>query len=114
MKEQLLIKVLEKLLESSDEPPTNPQQPTNKGWNIVVLDRGWVCVGMVSSAANKVMIKDAHHIRRWGTSKGLGELIDGPTEETILDYCGYVETHELSVNHMIKVKDSKWDELKRT
>ena len=54
---------------------------------IVVLTNGWVLVGKLDGD----MLTDASVIRRWGTSKGLGELANyGPLKETILDRLGTV------------------------
>ena len=57
---------------------------------IVVIDRGWVVVGDVTSAPDKLTITNARCIRRWGTTKGLGQLIEGPQPETVLDPLGTV------------------------
>ena len=58
---------------------------------IVVADQGWVFVGRVVLTPNEegeCRMQNAHCIRVWGTSRGLGELINGPTEKTILDEMG--------------------------
>ena len=61
---------------------------------IVVLDRGWVFIGLVRFDGEQIIIRDALNIRRWGTDKGLGQLAqDGPQEETQLDPSGTVNTH---------------------
>lgn len=53
---------------------------------IVILHRGWVVVGNFSEDNGWGVLQDAAVIRRWGTSKGLGELAQkGPQSETILD-----------------------------
>lgn len=65
---------------------------------IVVLQRGWVVVGDVSRVGTHIRIENCAVIRRWGTTKGLGELaMSGPTSETILDRCPPVNCHELTV-----------------
>lgn len=49
---------------------------------IVIAQRGWVFVGDVERTENEVVIKNAKNIRRWGTSRGLGELAqNGPQHE---------------------------------
>ena len=58
---------------------------------VVVADQGWVFVGRVVLTPNEegeCRLQNAHCIRVWGTSRGLGELINGPTEKTILDEMG--------------------------
>ena len=60
------------------------------GCRIVVVDQGFVYVGQVKIAEGFVLVSNARNIRVWGTTKGLGELKDGPTVKTILDDCGEV------------------------
>ncbi len=57
--------------------------------SILVLWYGWVVVGEWDKKEKKV--KGAQCIRRWGTSKGLGELRNGPLKETVLDDLGDIE-----------------------
>lgn len=46
---------------------------------IIVADRGWVFVGNCEDHEDgSVTIRNARNIRNWGTSRGLGELSDGP------------------------------------
>ena len=53
---------------------------------IVVADRGWVFVGNVEEHDDKsVTITNCRNIRRWGTTMGLGELQNGPTNKTQYD-----------------------------
>ena len=60
---------------------------------IIVADRGWVFVGdCVDNEDGSVTISNAQNIRRWGTSKGLGELVNGPLENTKTDFYGTVKT----------------------
>ena len=56
--------------------------------SILVLLYGWVVVGEWDRKAKTV--KNAQCIRRWGTTKGLGELRDGPKQGTILEDLGDV------------------------
>ena len=64
---------------------------------IVVLHSGWVVVGDYSKEGAEVVLRNASVIRRWGTTKGLGELRNGPTKDTILDPAGTIRAHELGV-----------------
>lgn len=64
---------------------------------IVILQRGWVMIGRWSQDGDKCRLDNASVIRKWGTTKGLGELVDGPTDKTILDPIGQVEFHILGV-----------------
>jgi len=65
-------------------------QTTEKGFRIVVLERGHVAIGEYERAGDRATIRDAAIIRRWGTTKGLGEIAGGPTDKTIVDYCGTI------------------------
>jgi hypothetical protein len=64
---------------------------------IVVAQRGWVYVGLVSVEGDDLVIRDAKNIRKWGTSRGLGELRSGPLPATVADYYGTVRMPLLSV-----------------
>ena len=77
---------------------------------IVVLQRGWVYIGKFERNGNDCKIHNAYNIRVWGTTKGLPELVNGPTKETKLDKCeGIVEFDWLTVVHTIVVNKNKWD-----
>ncbi len=71
---------------------------------IVVLDKGFVYVGNVTIRDGWVNIENARNIRIWGTTKGLGELRNGPLKETKLDECGIVLAPLKSLIHLIPCK----------
>ena len=76
---------------------------------IVILQRGWVYIGIFSRTGNDCMLTNASCIRTWGTTKGLQELVNGATSKTVLDKCeGVVEFDWLTVVHTITVNPSKW------
>ena len=81
-----------------------------KDVRIVVLQRGWVYVGVFSKDAKtgECVLEKASCIRRWGTSKGLGELVKGPTTNTMLDAAGTVRFHELAAVNMIDADAESW------
>jgi hypothetical protein len=54
--------------------------------SILVLWYGWVVVGIWDKKAKR--LADAQVIRQWGTTRGIGELRNGPLPETILDPLG--------------------------
>ena len=90
-------------------PPAVPQSGrVDHGWNIVVLDRGFVYVGLVSIDDRWVYIEHAANIRRWGTTRGLGELTSGPTSSTELDRVGSVRAPFHALQHMIAVEVGPW------
>jgi hypothetical protein len=82
---------------------------TNHGKNIVILDRGFVYVGDVSTDMEWVYIANAKNIRVWGTTKGLGELIDGPLANTKLDDSGNIKASRKALIALIAVQESKWN-----
>jgi hypothetical protein len=58
---------------------------------IIVADRGYVFVGQCEDQDDgSVIIRNARNIRRWGTTRGLGELTTGPTNNTKHDAYGTV------------------------
>ena len=74
----------------ADRVPANSPPIGDK--RIIAADRGWVFVGdCVDNDDGSVTIYNAQNIRRWGTTKGLGELATGPTSETIRDLYGTVK-----------------------
>ncbi len=48
-------------------------------------------------------------IRIWGTEKGLGELISGPTSKTKLDPCGTTRIPLDAIVALIDCEESKWE-----
>ena len=82
---------------------------TDHGIQIVVLDRGFVYVGRVKTDRDWCYIDDASNIRIWGTTKGLSELVNGPTSSTKLDKAGSVKAHIKSLIHLIACKEAAWN-----
>lgn len=78
------------------------------GLQIAVLDRGFVYIGRVVTDGEWCHISGAWNIRRWGTTRGLGELVDGPTLNTELDRVGDVRVPFHALQHLIAVKGEKW------
>lgn len=78
---------------------------------IVILQRGWVVVGDFSKKGSECTIKNGFVVRRWGTTKGLGELAaEGPLANTTLDPLLETKFHELAIVARIKCS-SKWAKL---
>ena len=76
---------------------------------IVIAQRGWVFVGDVERSGDDVTITGAQWLRRWGTTKGLGELAaNGPQKSTVLDDMGTVRLHTLAVVASIDCEAGKW------
>lgn len=79
-------------------------------FRIVVLPRGWVLIGRYHAAADGTFtLIDAAVIRRWGTTRGLGELYAGPRGATQLDPCvGIVRGLTSAVLFTIGVDQHAW------
>lgn len=75
---------------------------------IVVLDRGFVYVGRPERDGEMLVIRNAKNIRIWGTTKGLGELVNGPTSKTQLDPAGTVRAPMRAVITLIDASEFKW------
>jgi hypothetical protein len=77
---------------------------------IVVLQRSWVLIGRLERDGDKCKLHNAKVIRRWGTSKGLGELaLEGKKKDTILDETnGVVEFDAVTMVFSIACKESVW------
>lgn len=81
----------------------------NHGLQIVILDRGFVFVGDVSEDGGWLLIKNAKNIRRWGTSRGLGELAArGPLADTKLDDSGTVRAPMRAVIGLLQCEVASW------
>ena len=79
------------------------------GTAIVVLDRGFVYVGKVTVDGDWCKIESAKNIRVWGTTNGLGELVNGPTKTTKLDAVGNVRAPLRAVISIIDANAEKWN-----
>lgn len=68
-------------------------------WHIVTLDRGHVVVGrIVAKDEQGLSLEDASIIRRWGTTKGLGQLcLEGKQKDTVLDPIGRIHAPASSI-----------------
>ena len=75
-----------------------PDQPSSQN----------IKAGTRIQGGDKVTVEQAKIIRRWGTTKGLGELATGPVSESVLDPAGMVETHRLGVVLTIACDADAW------
>lgn len=76
---------------------------------IVILDRGFVYVGDVAIEGDWMIIRNARNVRRWGTTKGLGELAkNGPLTNTQLDPAGTVRAPMRAVIGLVECEASSW------
>lgn len=81
---------------------------TSQEIQIAVLDRGFVYIGNIEKEDDFLIIKNAHNIRIWGTTKGLGELVNGPTSKTSIDKVGTVRVPFKALISLIDVDGKKW------
>lgn len=86
---------------------TYTAQPTGNS-KIVILQRGWVMVGKFSRTEDMCSLDYTQVIRNWGTTKGIGELVNGPTAKTVLEPVGHVEFHILTTVAIITVGEGQW------
>ena len=95
------------LIDGVEYQPVNTEEGRHQ---IIVCHRGFVFAGLVTDTEGEVIIRQAVNIRRWGTTKGLGELADGgPTSDTKLDPSGTVRVHPMSVVFRIDCKGEPWN-----
>jgi hypothetical protein len=76
---------------------------------IVIAPRGWVFVGYCRKDDSDLIIERANVIRVWGTKKGIGELVSGPTDKTVLDPCATTRIPLTAVLARIDCEESKWN-----
>ena len=88
----------------------NPKSVGLKSPYIVVLQRGWVVIGdLTIDKAGKLLLTRAAVLAYWGTTKGLGELVAGPTSKTKLEPCGSVEFNPDAQIMRIPVLHEAWE-----
>ena len=98
-------------VEGRDYVPVDSVSEIDGEIKIVLLQRGWVMVGVFERNGSDCQLHKASVIRKWGTTKGLGQIAnDGPTNETVLDKChGIVEFDYLTVIATIACRGDKWE-----
>lgn len=77
-------------------------------YRIVIGQRGFVWVGDMAIDGDEVTLTDARNIRRYGTTKGLGELVSGPLKDTVLDPVGTVRLHRLGIVATYDADEAGW------
>lgn len=83
----------------------------NPATQIVVVDRGFVYVGLVALETDWCVIREARNIRYWGTTRGLGQLaLEGPQPNTRLDPVGTVRVPMRAVISLIDTEVRLWSE----
>jgi len=79
---------------------------------LVIADRGHVWVAKsYREEGHWLFLMNARCVRTWGTSKGLNELVNGPTTNTVLDDPAPVLMLNMpAVIAIIPCQDAPWDE----
>ena len=83
--------------------------------NIFILDGEFVYLGKGKKIdcpllGNSIKIEQAYNIRRWGTTKNIGQLAtEGKQDETILDYTG---TITVPIGRVLQVLEMKENAIK--
>ena len=85
------------------------KNPTDGDIKIIVLDRGFVYIGRVKIDGEFIVVSSAKNIRVWGTSKGLGELVNGPLAATKLNDVGTLRSPLRALISLIDVEQVKWN-----
>lgn len=76
---------------------------------IVILDKSFVAVGIYTQDESTASLDRAFFVRKWGTSRGLGEIAaDGPTSRTVLDPTPKQTFPMHAVVNMIECDSEKW------
>lgn len=109
--ENLILKLISMLVDSDcgENTPEKSAAATESsglsGRYIVIGNRGNIVVGDMTQSGDMCHMENASVIRRWGTTKGLGQLaLEGPTSDTILDKCGSFDFHIQTTCGLIKVE----------
>lgn len=107
--ENIIVKVVsgDLTLKAALEEAARPSEASKV--QIVIAPRGWVFIGYTVETEGKLIITKANTIRVWGTTKGLGELVTGPTASTKLDPCGTVRIPMDAVIALIDCEVSSWE-----
>ena len=105
-------KINEIVIDGTTYVPKGAEKEFDGDIKIVVLQRGWVYIGRFERNGNDCKLHNSYNIRAWGTTKGLTELVNGPTKGTVLDKCdGLVEFHILTVVFAVTVNPLAWKQI---
>lgn len=107
--DQLTVGELKELTRLACVTKHKTKKEKRHGLQVCVLQRGWVYIGDVTQLGDEYTIQNGACIRRWGTTKGLGQIAkDGPTANTELEPCPTVRFHEVGKILMIAACEDKW------
>lgn len=110
--DEKLSSFFKELIEIFDEVASDINNDPDDTHVIVVVDRGFVYVGKLSDKGREdgvFTLKEAYNIRKWGTKKGLGQLVlEGPQPDTVLDKCGTLIIPKKSIISVHPTKQELW------
>lgn len=111
--QDLTIRQINEIKLMFDQPAKETKQAEEpEVLEIAILDRGNVIIGYGKRVGDEYHVHDVNVIRRWGTTKGLGQLcIEGPTSDTILDKAMDWKTHITTVVARLSVDSKKWEKI---
>jgi hypothetical protein len=79
---------------------------------IAVIERGFIYVGRIDGSdpfgADSTTIHGARSLIRWGSSQHIGELVNGPLENTKLGASCTVHVGKKQIIHFIEVNQDAW------
>jgi hypothetical protein len=79
------------------------------GFQLVVVDNGFVYVGHVIRDEEYYAITSCHNVRKAGTTNGFGQLANqGPLKETVLDKCPTILVPVNRLCHFILCNADAW------
>lgn len=79
------------------------------GWQVVVLDRGFVYVGEVHRDGDMYVMPAGRNIRYWGTDEGLHQLVTrGPTKDSKVDAPAIVRIPARAVISLHETDGALW------
>lgn len=87
---------------------------TNKivGWQIIVVDSGFVfCGDCDPNHGDQLVVQHVKQLRKWGTERGLGQLVDGPTKNTVMDAIPVIVVPRSRIIFTIPVNAAKWSAI---
>lgn len=107
--QQLLETIVQLIRPAAKDTPVKATRVIEDGYQILVLDRGFVFVGCAEQHGDFVKLYDAKCIRYWGTTRGLGELASGgPTSKTKLDDAWTLTIPNASIIVSYLTEASRW------
>lgn len=91
-------------------PPELHERVKGLQYQGVILTHGWFIIGPVTNRQTKrFTLSNAVVVKRWGTERGVGPLIDGPADATELDILpGDFEFEEHAVLYRFECNVDAW------